>query len=417
MTETKWKFETAVIHGAQTPSQWKNTTLAPIYQSAAHRFETAEELSEVFAGKKAGFIYQRLRNPTNEALEKRLALLEGGLDAVVTSSGMAAITDAVLSICKSGDEVVSGNSLFMSTYLLFNNVFRKLGVNVKFVESADLDSWRAAANDKTKLFFVETIGNPKMDVPEIQKIADLAHANHAPLIVDNTLATPYLFRPFEHGADIVVHSTTKYLNGHGSAVGGVVIDSGNFDWPEDKYPDFKLYKERKGRLAYLDKVWREIHINFGTTQSPFQSYLTMIGIDTLALRMERHFANAMKLARFLQSHPRVKWVNYPGLPSSPWHKTAKAQFKEKGYGALLTFGLADEKECFNFIRNVKLAYHLANIGDCKTLIIHPWSSQYVSFTEEAKRANGIKPDMVRVSVGIEAVEDIIEDFDQALKSA
>jgi O-acetylhomoserine (thiol)-lyase len=412
----KWQFDTQIIHGAQAPDQWKGATIAPIYQSVSHRFATAEELSEVFAGKKPGFIYQRLRNPTNEVLEKRLTLLEGGTDAVVTGSGMAAITDALLAICRAGDEIVSANSLFMSTALLFNNVFRKFGIDVKLVDTSNLQAWETAVTKKTKALFVETIGNPKMDVPDIAKLAALAHANHAPLIVDNTLATPYLFRPFEAGADIVVHSTTKYFNGHGSATGGVVIDSGKFEWPEDKYPDFRLFKERKGNLAYIDKVWREIHINFGTTQSPFNSYLTLIGIDTLALRLERHLYNAQKLAEFLARYPKVKWVNYPGLPTSPAYATAKAQFKGKGYGGLLTFRLADQKACFEFIRNVKLAYQLANLGDCKTLIIHPWSSQYVSFTEEARRANGITPDLIRVSVGIEAIEDILDDFDQALRA-
>ncbi len=417
MSEKKWRFDTAVIHGAQTPGEWKGATLAPIYQAASHRFDTAEELSEVFAGKRPGFIYQRLRNPTNQLLEKRLTLLEEGLDAVVTGSGMAAVTDAMLAICRSGDEVVSGNSLFMSTFLLENNVFQKLGIKVRLVESGDLEAWKKAVHPATRLLFVETIGNPKMDVAPIPDLARLAHANQAPLIVDNTLATPYLFRPIEHGADIVLHSTTKYINGHGSAVGGVVIDSGRFEWPEDKYPDFKLFKERKGKLAYIDKVWREIHINFGTTQSPFQSYLTLIGLDTLALRMERHLSNAAKLADFLGRHPRVKWVNYPGLAGSPFHERAKALFQGKGFGALMTFGLEDEKACFDFIRRVKLAYHLANLGDCKTLVIHPWSSQYIGFVEEARRANGITPDLVRVSVGIEAIEDILEDFDQALRAS
>ncbi len=398
------------------PEQWKGATIAPIYQSASHRYATAEELSEVFAGKKSGFIYQRLRNPTNEILEKRLTLLEGGADAVVTGSGMAAITDSLLAICRAGDEIVSGNSLFMSTFLLFNNVFRKFGIDVKLVETSNLHAWQSAVTKKTKALFVETIGNPKLDVPDIGKLVTIAHANQAPLVVDNTMATPYLFRPFEAGADIVVHSTTKYFNGHGSATGGIVIDSGKFQWPEDKYPDFKLFKERKGSLAYIDKVWREIHINFGTTQSPFHSYLTLIGIDTLALRLERHLSNAQKLAEFLAKHPKVKWVNYPGLPNSPAHATAKAQFKGKGYGGLLTFGLADQKACFDFIRNVKLTYHLANLGDCKTLVIHPGSSQYVSFTEDARRANGITPDLLRVSVGIEAIEDILDDFDQALRA-
>jgi O-acetylhomoserine (thiol)-lyase len=416
MSNKPWQFETLVIHGAQTPELWRSATVAPIYQTASHRFDTAEELSEVFAGKKAGFIYQRLRNPTNETLEKRVTLLEGGLDAVVTGSGMAAVNNALMAICRTGDEVVSGNSLFMSTFLLFNNVYRKLGIDVKFVESADLSAWRAAVTDKTKVLFVEAIGNPKMDVPPIRKLAELAHANRAPLIVDNTMPTPYLLRPLDHGADAVVHSTTKYLNGHGSAVGGIVIDAGRFDWPEDKYPDFKLFKERKGKLAYLDKVWREIHINIGTTQAPFHSYLTLIGLDTLALRMERHQSNTVKVADFLQKHPKVKWVNFPGLPTSPSHETAKAQFQGRGFGGLLTFGLENEKACFEFIRKLKLVYHLANLGDCKTLVIHPWSSQYINFTEEVRRANGITPDLVRVSVGIEAIEDILDDLTQALEA-
>jgi O-acetylhomoserine (thiol)-lyase len=414
MSNKPWQFETLVIHGAQTPELWRSATLAPIYQSVSHRFDTAEELSEVFAGKKAGFIYQRLRNPTNETLEKRVTLLEGGLDAVVTGSGMAAVNNALMAICRTGDEIVCGNSLFMSTFLLLNNVYRKLGIDVKFVESADLSAWQAAVTDKTQLLFVEAIGNPKMDVPPIGKLAELAHANRAPLIVDNTMPTPYLFRPLDHGADAVVHSTTKYLNGHGSAVGGIVIDGGRFDWPEDKYPDFKPFKQRKGKLAYLDKVWREIHINIGTTQAPFHSYLTLIGLDTLALRMERHQSNAVKVAAFLQQHPKVKWVNFPGLPTSPSHETAKAQFQGRGFGGLLTFGLEDEKACFEFIRRLKLVYHLANLGDCKTLAIHPWSSQYINFTEEIRRANGIKPDLVRISVGIEAIGDILEDLGQAL---
>lgn len=410
----KWKIDTQVIHGGQTPGEWKYATQSPIYQTASHCYETAEELSDLFAGKQEGFIYQRLRNPTNQVLEKRVALLEGGMDAVVTGSGMAAINNAVLAVCRAGDEIVSGNSLFMSTFLLFNNVLRKLGITVTLVESGDLAAWEAAVNDRTKLLFVETIGNPKMDVPDIRKLSDLAHAYQAPLIVDNTLATPYLCRPFEHGADIVVHSTTKYMNGHGSAVGGVIVDSGRFDWPELKYPDFRLFKERKGKGAFMDKVWREIHINFGTTQSPFSSYLTLIGMDTLVVRLERHMRNAIGLADFLQRHPGVRWVNFPGMHDSPAHRTAKAQFGGRGYGAMLTFGLADQKGCFEFIRRGKLAYNLANLGDCKTLVIHPWSSQYVSFPEESRRANGVFPDLMRVSVGIEAIEDIMADFDQAL---
>jgi O-acetylhomoserine (thiol)-lyase len=368
----------------------------------------------VFAGRKPGFIYQRLRNPTNDVLEKKLALLEGGQEAVVTGSGMAAVTLTLLAICRSGDEIVAGNSLFMSTFLVFSNVFKKFGITVKLVESADLSAWHAAVTPRTKALFVEIIGNPKLDVPPIAKLAALAHANRAPLVVDATLATPYLCRPFDLGADIVVHSTTKYLNGHGSAVGGVIVDSARFDWPLDKFDDFKLSKDRRGPLAFLDKVWRELHINLGTTQSPFSAYLTLLGLDTLALRMGRCLDNAVKLAAFFGRHPKVTWVNYPGLPSSPAHAVATEQFRGRGYGGLVTFGLPDEKACFECIRRLKLVYHLANLGDCKTLVIHPWSSQYINFAEDARRASGISPELVRVSVGIEAIEDITADFDQAL---
>ena len=413
--ENSRRFETLVIHGGLDPKQWNGATLPPIYQTASHRFDTAEELSEVFAGKKDGFIYQRLRNPTNQALEKKLNILEGGLGAIVTSSGMAAITATIMAIASSGDEIIAGNSLFMSTYLLFAKVLPRFGITARLVETTNYEEWKSAASNRTKLFFAETIGNPKMDVPDIRKLAEIAHSKQAPLIVDNTLATPYLFRPFDGGADIIVHSTTKFFNGHGSAVGGVIIDSGKFAWPLEKYADFKLFVERKGKGALLDKVWREIHINFGTTQSPFQSYLTMIGLDTMALRMQRHNENTMKLAEFLKNHPKVNWVNYPGLDSSAHRKTALAQFGGKGFGSLLTFGLADQNACFEFIKRLKIAYHLANLGDCKTLVIHPASSQYVSFDQKTRTELGIPSDMVRVSVGIEAIEDIIEDFDSALK--
>ena len=414
--EKKWKFDTLVIHAAQAPGDWRGGTLPPIYQTASHRFDTAEEMSDVFAGKTPGFLYGRLRNPTNEALEKKLALLEEGIGAVVTGSGMAAVADTLLAITKAGDEFISGNSLFMSTYLLFANVFKKYGIQARFVETTHLEEYEKALSDKTKAIFVETIGNPKLDVPDIRRLSEIAHRHGIPLIADNTLATPYLFHPFEFGADIVIHSTTKVLNGHGSAIGGVIIDSGNFDWPAEKFPDFRIYKELKGKLAFLDKVWRELHINLGTSQAPFHSFLNAIGLDTLAVRMERHLANAEKVAKFLKGHRKVRWVNYPGLPESPSHKVAKEQFRGKGYGGLLAFGLSNQAECFRFINNVKLAYHLANLGDCKTLVIHPYSSQYVTFDEATKQALSIPEEMVRVSVGIESSEDILDDFDQALEA-
>ena len=414
MDPRTWKFETRVIHACQSPKDWHGGTLPPIYQAAAHRFDTAQELSNVFAGKEFGYIYQRLRNPTNTVLEQKIATLEGGVGAVATSTGMAAVTDTVMAIAGAGDEVISGNSLFMSTYLLFANVLARFGVTVRFVETTDLAQYEKAINDKTKLIFVETIGNPKMDVPDIAALARLAHARSIPLVVDNTLATPYLFRPIEHGADIVVHSLTKFFNGHGSAVGGIIVDSGKFRWPLEKFPGFKLSTEKRPDAPFLDKVWREIHINFGTTLAPLHAFLTIIGMDTLALRLERQMANAEKLAQYLAGHKKVRWVNYPGLPASPWHDVAKRQFGGKGYGALLTFGLADQEACFKFIENLKLVYHLANLGDSKTLAIHPYSSQYVSFTPEKRQELDIRPQLIRVSVGIEHIDDILADFEQAL---
>ncbi len=413
-TQKGYRFDTKVIHAAQSPQEWEGATLAPIFQTASHAHATAEDLSQTFAGMKKDHIYMRLTNPTNRVLEEKLAALEGGQGAVVMSSGMAAISNTCMALLRAGDELVSGNSLFMSTYLLFTNVFKKYNITAHLVDPVDTEAIEKAISPKTRFVYLETIGNPKMDVPQIAKTAQMAHANGLPLVVDNTLATPYLCRPFEAGADVVIHSTTKYLSGHGNVVGGVVIDSGAFDWSGQRFADFKPFIDRKGPLALLDKIWREHHINFGTTQAPQHAYMTMLGLDTLALRMERHVANALETAHYLRQRPEVAWVNYPGLEDHPSHKTAKAQFDGKGYGGMLAFGLRDQEACFQFINNLKLIYHLANLGDCKTLVIHPYSSQYVSFDEDTKRALGITSDLIRLSVGIEAAADICEDIGQAL---
>lgn len=414
-TEKKPHFSTRVVHEGMTPAEWQGATLPPICQSAAHRHETAENLSQTFGGKTTDHIYMRLTNPTNRVLEKKLAALSGGAGAVVMSSGMAAISNGCLALLRSGDEFVSGRSLFMSTYILFANVFKKYGITVRLVDPCDLAAIEAAITERTRFIYLETIGNPGMDVPDLAATAALAHLNGLPLLVDNTLAGPYLCRPLELGADVVIESTTKYLSGHGDACGGVVIDGGHFDWAgSGRFPDFQPFLDRKGPLAYLDKVWREQHINFGTTQAPLHSYLTMLGLDTLALRMERHLANAQEIATWLVSHPKVKWVNYPGLPASPSHATASHQFGGLGYGGVLAFGLADQEQCFRFINHLKMVYHLANLGDCKSLVIHPYSSQYLSFSEELRAQLAITPDLVRLSVGIEAVEDIKADLAQAL---
>jgi len=408
------RFHTQVIHAAQSPEDWQGATLPPIFQTASHLHETAENLSQTFAGKTTDHIYMRLTNPTNRILEEKLASLEGGLGAVVMSSGMAAISNACMALLRAGDEFVSGNSLFMSTYLLFTKVFKKYDITAHLVESTDMDAIEAAINSRTRFVYLETIGNPKMDIPDLARAADIAHRHGIPLLVDNTLATPYLCRPFELGADVVIHSTTKYLSGHGDAVGGVVIDGGNFPWPEERFPDFKPFIERKGKLAFLDKVWREHHINFGTTQAPMHAYLTMVGLDTLALRMERHLANAMEVAQYLKERPEITWLNYPGLRDHPSHTIAGKQFGGKGFGGMLAFGLKDQETCFRFIDNLRMVYHLANLGDCKSLVIHPASSQYISFDESTRDSLGIVSDLVRLSVGIEAVEDICEDIGQAL---
>jgi O-acetylhomoserine (thiol)-lyase len=407
-------FDTLVIHAGQSAKEWQGGTLAPIFQSASHLHATAENLSQTFAGMTSDHIYMRLTNPTNRILEEKLTALEGGQGAVVMSSGMAAIANACLALLRTGDEFVTGNSLFMSTYQLFTKVFVKYGITARLVESTDTGAIEGAINEKTRFVYLETIGNPKMDIPDLKRAAEVAHGHGVPLIVDNTLATPYLCRPFELGADVVVHSTTKYLSGHGQAVGGVVIDRGRFDWSQKRFPDFKPFIDRKGPLAYLDKVWREHHINFGTTQSPFHAYLTMLGLDTLAVRMERHVTNALRVAQYIRERPEVRWVNYPGLEIHPSHATGLKEFKGKGFGGMVAFGLKDEESCFRFINHLKLIYHLANLGDCKTLVIHPYSSQYVSFDETTKRSLSITPDLIRLSTGIEGAEDICRDLGQAL---
>lgn len=412
----KYRFATEVIHAAQDPSRWSGATTTPVFQTASYLHETAENLSDTFAGKTGDFIYSRLSNPTNQILEQKLCALEGGKGAVVMSSGMSAITNTCMALLNSGDEFISGNSLFMSTYLLFTSVFKKYDIKANLVPTNDPELIEKSINEKTRFIFMETIGNPGMDIPDLAKIADIAHSNGLPLIVDNTIATPYLCKPIEIGADVVIHSTTKFLSGHGNAPGGVVIDGGNFNWDQKRFPDFKPFTERKGDLALLDKIWREHHINFGTTQAPFHSYLTLTGLETFVLRMERHLENAMDVAKYLEEVPGVEWVNYPGLEEHPSHGVAKKQFSGKGFGAMLTFGLKDQETCFKMINSLKMIYHLANLGDCKTLIIHPWSSQYVAFEDGVKEKTGITPGLIRLSVGIEHIDDIKEDLGKAINN-
>jgi O-acetylhomoserine (thiol)-lyase len=408
-------FDTRVVHHTPPDARWHGATLPPIFQNAAFAHDTAESLSNTFAGQTGDLIYSRLANPTNQALEKVLTDLEGGAGAIVMASGMAAIAHTCMALLRSGDEFVAGSSLFMSTYQLFTGVFKKYGLTAVPVDPTDPAAVRAAVSDRTRFVYLETIGNPAMDVPDIRVMAEAAHDHGLPLVVDNTLATPFLCRPLELGADAVIHSTTKYLCGHGAAVGGAVIDGGTFDWSKGRFADFAPFVARKGRLALLDKIWREQHINFGATQAPLHSYLTLIGIDTLALRMARHTANALTVARFLKGRPEVAWVNYPGLDDHPCHDAAERQFGGRGFGGLLTFGLRDQTACFSFINRLKLIRHLANLGDCRTLVIHPFSTQYVSFDDAVRRRLCIGPEMLRLSVGIEDANDICADMAQALE--
>jgi O-acetylhomoserine (thiol)-lyase len=408
-------FDTRVIHEGGPRDNWEGATLPPIFQTASHAHPTAESLSQAFAGQSDDHVYMRLSNPTNQFLEEKLASLESGRGAVVTGSGMAAINNACMTLLRSGDELVAGRSLFMSTSFLFTSLFKKYGITAHLVDPLDLDGFARAITDKTRFLYVETIGNPAMDIPDITAIAKLAHDNGLPLLVDNTLASPWLFRPIEFGADVVIHSTTKYLSGHGAAMGGVVIDGGRFEWNPERFPDFAPFVEKKGALAFLDRMWREHHINFGTTQAPFHSFLTLLGLDTLALRMERHMENAIKVAGFLRDHPKVTWVNFPGLADHPCFDTASAQFKGKGFGSMLTFGLKDQAACFSMIDNLKIVRHVANLGDCKSLVIHPYSTQFLSHDAAEKKRLNISPGMIRLSVGIENWKDICYDIDQALQ--
>ncbi len=410
---TENHFETRAIHDGLKDLSWEGATLPPIFQSAAHYHQSADNLSDTFAGKTADHIYMRLSNPTSRFLEQKLAGLESGRGAVMTSSGMAAVSNACLTLLRAGDEFVASRSLFMSSYTLFTSVFTRYGIQVKLVDPLDLNEIDQAIDDKTRFVYMETITNPAMEIPDISKIADISHEKGVPLVMDNTLASPWLCRPIELGADIVIHSTTKYLSGHGGALGGAVVDSGRFNWQTDRFEDFAPFIAQKKELAYLHRLFKEFHINLGTTPAPFHSYLTALGLNTLGLRMERHMANAMAVARYLNRHPKVKWVNYPGLDDHPCRKTASEQFSENGFGAMLTFGLRDQAACFRLINRLEMILNLANLGDCKTLIIHPYSSQYISFPEDTRQKLS-DPSLIRLSVGVEHVDDICADLEKGL---
>ena len=424
--ETKnYHFNTLAIHGGQTPDAVTNSRAVPIYQTTSYTFNDADHAARLFALQEFGNIYTRIMNPTTDVFEQRIAALEGGVAALATASGQAAETLTILTIARAGDEIISTTSLYGGTYNLFHHTFPKLGINFKFVDGADYEGIEAAINDKTKAIYAETLGNPKLDVIDIEKLADIAHRHNLPLIIDNTSASPALVRPIEHGADIVVESATKFIGGHGTTIGGVIVDSGNFDWKASgRFPDFVepdpsyhgvSYTEAFGNLAFILKARVQGLRDTGAALSPFSSFLLLQGAETLHLRMERHSENALEAAKFLQNHELVEWVNYPGLESSKYYDLAK-KYLRGGAGALITFGIKGGYEAGKkFINSVKLFSLLANIGDAKSLVIHPASTTHAQLTEAEQKSTGVSPDLIRLSIGIEDVRDIIADIDNALR--
>jgi O-acetylhomoserine (thiol)-lyase len=417
--------ETIALHGGQAPDPVTGSRAVPIHQTTSYQFKDSEHAANLFALKEFGNIYTRLMNPTTDVLEKRMAALDGGIGALGTSSGQAAITLALLNIAQAGDEIVSADNLYGGTYNLFRHTFARFGIKVTFVPSNDLSAFERAIGPKTKAVYAESVGNPKLDVTDLDALSKLAHAKGVPLVLDNTV-TPYLLRPFDHGVDITVYSATKFIGGHGTSLGGVIVDSGKFDWSSGKFPlisapdpsyhglEFISALAPLGNLAYIIKARVTLLRDLGPAPSPFNSFLLLQGLETLHLRMERHSQNALAVAKWLSSHPKVAWVNYPGLESSPDFARVK-KYLPRGAGAIIGFGVKSGREGGRrFIDSLSLVSHLANIGDAKTLAIHPATTTHQQLSDEEQRATGVTPDYVRLSVGLEHIDDIIADLEQGL---
>ncbi len=430
MSEKTYHYETLQLHAGQDPDPATNARAVPIYQTTSYVFDDADHAASLFGLQQFGNIYTRIMNPTTDVFEKRIAALEGGVAAVATSSGQAAQLLTVTTLAQAGDNIVSTSYLYGGTYNQFKVALPRLGIGVRFVEGDDADAIAATIDENTKGVYVESIGNPQYNVPDLARIAEVAHAAGVPLIVDNTFgAAGYLVRPIDHGADIVVASATKWIGGHGTSIGGIIVDSGNFDWRSPKFPLFndpapgyhglnfgEVFGPEGpfGNIAFAIRARVEGLRDLGAAQSPFNSFLLLQGVETLSLRVQRHVDNALELARWLEAHPQVAWVNYPGLPTHPSHELAK-RYLRHGFGAVLSFGVAGGYEAAKtFIDSVELASHLANVGDAKTLVIHPASTTHQQLTAEEQAAAGVKQDLVRVSVGLEHIDDIKADFSQAL---
>jgi O-acetylhomoserine (thiol)-lyase len=423
----EYHFDTLAIHGGYAPEATTKSRALPIYQTTSYQFDDADHAARLFALKEFGNIYTRIMNPTTDVFEKRMAALEGGVAALATASGQAAETLTITTIASAGDNIVSTNSLYGGTYNLFRYTLPKLGITVKFVDADDFDGIEQLIDERTKAIYSETLGNPNLLVTDIERLAEIAHRHGLPLIIDNTAASPALCRPIEHGANIVIESATKFIGGHGTSIGGVIIDGGNFDWKSSgRFPDFTtpdpsyhgiVYTEVFGNMAFIIKARVQGLRDTGAALSPFNAFLLAQGTETLSLRMARHSENALAVAKFLKAHPHVAWVNYPGLAEGE-QKARVEKYLPKGAGALVTFGIQGGYEAGKrFINSVKLFSLLANIGDAKSLVIHPASTTHSQLSEEEQRATGVTPEMIRLSVGIEDIRDILADLDAGLRSA
>ncbi|MFL0179933.1 bifunctional o-acetylhomoserine/o-acetylserine sulfhydrylase [Mycobacterium sp. SMC-15] len=421
-----WSFETKQVHAGQVPDATTNARALPIYQTTSYTFDNTDHAAKLFGLEVPGNIYTRIMNPTNDVVEQRIAALEGGVAALLVASGSAAATFAILNLAGAGDHIVSSPRLYGGTYNLFHYSLTKLGIETTFVEDPDdLESWRAAVRPNTKAFFAETISNPKIDVLDIPGVAGVAHDNGVPLIVDNTVATPYLIQPLAHGADIVVHSATKYLGGHGAAIAGVIVDGGTFDWTQGRHPGFTTPDPSYHGVVFADlgapafalKARVQLLRDLGSAISPFNAFLIAQGLETLSLRVERHVANAQRVAEFLEARDDVLSVNYAGLASSPWHARAQ-QLAPKGVGGVLSFELAGGIEAGRaFVDALKLHSHVANIGDVRSLVIHPASTTHGQLSAEEQLASGVTPGLVRLAVGIEGIADILADLELGFAAA
>ncbi|WP_096189829.1 PLP-dependent aspartate aminotransferase family protein [Evansella halocellulosilytica] len=421
-----YNLETVLLHGGQAPDPTTGSRAVPIYQTTSYVFHDTDHAESLFSLDEPGNIYSRIGNPTVDVFEKRIALLEEGVASVATSSGMAGIALSILNIADAGDEIVAATNLYGGTYNLFSITLPRYGINVRFVDPTDPENFKKAINEKTKAVFAETIGNPSLHVLDIKAVADVAHEAGIPLIIDNTFATPYVCKPITQGADIVVHSATKWIGGHGTSIGGVVVDGGRFNWQSDKFPHFTepdrsyngvVYAKDFGTLAFATKLRVQLLRDFGSCLSPFNAFQLLQGLETLHLRVQRHNENALKLAHYLEKHPAVDWVAYPGLESHPSYDLA-SEVLENGYGSIVNFGIKGGRDSGRtLINHISLWSHLANVGDAKSLIIHPASTTHQQLSDEELAATGVTEDLVRLSVGIENVEDLYKDLDQALQKA